>query len=177
MCEEFFILTDKCEFVPDEELEKVLEFNMRASAYVYNKALEFSIYRSNLVNEFGIGSKFKVNRSYTQDIVKSLKKQKPFLEKAESTCIQASTDRLIKAYEGYYNNRTGFPKFKSSKRNPVTSITLRNNDYKTKDGIKGSLRWEEDKFRLNKLGLIEVKHKRDIDGKIKEATIKKENGR
>ena len=177
MCEEFFILTDKCEFVPDEELEKVLEFNMRASAYVYNKTLEFSIYRSNLVNEFGIGSKFKVNRSYTQGIVKSLKKQKPFLKKADSTCIQASTDRLIKAYEGYYNNRTGFPKFKSSKRNPVTSITLRNNDYKTKDGIKGSLRWEEDKFRINKLGLIEVKHKRDIDGKIKEATIKKENGR
>ena len=82
MCEEFFILTDKCEFVPDEELEKVLEFNMRASAYVYNKALEFSIYRSNLVNEFGIGSKFKVNRSYTQDIVKTLKKQKPFFKKS-----------------------------------------------------------------------------------------------
>ena len=72
MCEEFFILTDKCEFVPDEELEKVLEFNMRASAYVYNKALEFSIYRSNLVNEFGIGSKFKVNRSSRKEMQKCI---------------------------------------------------------------------------------------------------------
>ena len=177
MCEEFFILTDKCEFIPDEELEKVFEFNMRASAYVYNKTLEFSIYRSNLVNEFAIGNKFKVNRSYTQDIVKTLKKQKPFLKKAESTCLQASTDRLIKAYEGYYNKKTGFPKFKSSKRNPVNSITLRNNNYKTKEGIKETLRWEKDKFRLNKIGYIKVKHKRNINGKIKEATIKKENGR
>ena len=177
MCEEFFILTYKCEFIPDEELEKVFEFNMRASAYVYNKTLEFSIYRSNLVNEFAIGNKFKVNRSYTQDIVKTLKKQKPFLKKAESTCLQASTDRLIKAYEGYYNKKTGFPKFKSSKRNPVNSITLRNNNYKTKEGIKETLRWEKDKFRLNKIGYIKVKHKRNINGKIKEATIKKENGR
>ena len=177
MCEEFFILTDKCEFIPDEELEKVFEFNMRASAYVYNKTLEFSIYRSNLVNEFAIGNKFKVNRSYTQDIVKTLKKQKPFLKKAESTCLQASTDRLIKAYEGYYNKKTGFPKFKSSKRNTVNSITLRNNNYKTKEGIKETLRWEKDKFRLNKIGYIKVKHKRNINGKIKEATIKKENGR
>ncbi|MEE0024963.1 RNA-guided endonuclease InsQ/TnpB family protein [Methanobrevibacter sp.] len=170
-------MTDKCEFIPDEELEKVFEFNMRASAYVYNKTLEFSIYRSNLVNEFAIGNKFKVNRSYTQDIVKTLKKQKPFLKKAESTCLQASTDRLIKAYEGYYNKKTGFPKFKSSKRNPVNSITLRNNNYKTKEGIKETLRWEKDKFRLNKIGYIKVKHKRNINGKIKEATIKKENGR
>ena len=46
MCEEFFILTDKCEFVPDEELEKVLEFNMRASAYVYNKTLGRLVYAS-----------------------------------------------------------------------------------------------------------------------------------
>ena len=30
------------------------------------------------------------------------------------------------------------------------------------------MRWEDGKFRLNKLGYIEVKHKRDIDGKIKE---------
>ena len=178
MCEKVFILTDKCEFVPDEELEKELEFNILASAYVFNKTLEYSIYRENLVKEFGIGKKTDVNRTYTQKIVKTLKKQKPFLEDAESTCIQASTDRVIKAYEGYYSGRTGFPKFKSRKKNPVTSITLRNNEYKTKKGKKGTLRWEnENKLRINKIGYIEVKHKRDIDGKIKEATIKKENGR
>jgi len=63
------------------------------------------------------------------------------------------------------------------KKNPVKSITLRNNEYKTKNGIKASIRWEDNKLRLNKLGYIEVKHKRDIDGKIKEATILKENGK
>ena len=176
MGEKFFILTDKCEFVPDEELERELEFNICACAYVFNKTLEFSIYRANLVKEFGIGTNIRVNRTYTQKIVKKLKKQKPFLEDAESTCLQASTDRLIKAYLGYYEGRTGFPQFKSRKKNPVQSITLRNNEYPTKEGVKGSLRWEDGKFRLNKLGYIEVKHKRDIDGKIKEATIIKENG-
>ena len=63
------------------------------------------------------------------------------------------------------------------KKNPVKSITLRNNEYKTKNGIKASIRWEDNKLRLNNLGYIEVKYKRDIDGKIKEATILKENGK
>jgi putative transposase len=158
-------------------MEQILWFNIRASAYVYNKTLEFNGYRENLVKEFGIGKKWKINRTYTQNTIKFLKKQKAFLKKAESTCLEASTDRLIKAYNGYYSHRTGYPNFKSQKRNPVTSITLRNNEYMTKDGIKGSIRWECNKLRLNKLGYIKVKYKRDIDGKIKEATILKENGK
>ena len=176
MCEKKFILTDKIEFVPDKELERALNFNLRATGYAFNKTLEASIYREILVNEFGVGTDCEVNRTYTQKVVKNLKQQKPFLKKADSTCIQASTDRLIKAYQGYYDKRTGHPKFKSLKKNPVKSITLRNNEYKTKDGIKGTLRWEENRFRLNKLGYIKVKHKRDINGKIKEATVIKENG-
>jgi putative transposase len=43
--------------------------------------------------------------------------------------------------------------------------------------MKSTLRWEGKRFRLNKLGYIEVKHKRDINGIIKEATILKENGK
>lgn len=177
MVDNVFNLTDKIEFVPDKDLEGELNFNLRAAGYVFNKTLEFSVYRENLVKEFRIGEKWKVGRNYTQKIVKNLKTQKPFLKKADSTCLQASTDRLIKAYEGYYNHRSGRPKFKSLKDNPVRSITLRNNEYPTRSGVKGSIRWENDKLRLNKLGFIKVKHKRDINGKIKEATILKENGR
>ena len=176
MCGKTFILTDKIEFFPDKDLERELNFNFRAAGYVFNKTLEASIYRENLVNEFGIGTECKVNRTYTQKIVKNLKKRKPFLKKAESTCLQASTDCLIKAYNGLYDHRTGPPKFKSLKKNPVRSITLRNNDYLTNEGMKSSLRWEENKFRLNKLGYVKVKYKRDIDGIIKEATIIKQNG-
>ena len=177
MCGKTFILTDKIEFFPDKDLERELNFNFRAAGYVFNKTLEASIYRENLVKEFGIGTQWEVNRTYTQKIVKNLKKQKPFLKKAESTCLQASTDRLIKAYNGFYTHRTGRPHFKSLKKNPVKSITLRNNEYPTKEWMKSSLRWEENLFRINKIGFIEVKYKRDIDGTIKEATIIKENGR
>jgi putative transposase len=177
MVDKSFILTDKIEFVPDKDLERELNFNLRATGYVFNKTLEYSFYRENLVKEFAIGNNCKVDRKYTQEIIKTLKKSKPFLKKAESTCIEASTDRLIKAYDGYYAGRTGRPKFKSLKKNPVRSITLRNNNYTTKDGIKGSIRWEGNKLRLNKLGYIKVKYKRDIDGKIKEATILKENSK
>ena len=63
MCDKTFILTDKVEFVPDEGMEKELWFNINASAFVYNKTLEYSIYRENFVKEFGIGNKFKVNRT------------------------------------------------------------------------------------------------------------------
>ena len=177
MSEKVFILTDKIEFVPDKDLEGDLNFNFRASGYVFNKTLEYSRYRENLVKEFGIGEKWRVDRTYTQEIVRTLKKQKPFLKKADSTCLQASTDRLIHSYNGFYDSRSGRPKQKSLKKNPVKSITFRNNEYSTKDGVKGSLRWEGNRFRLNKIGYIEVKYKRDIDGKIKEATVLKENGR
>ena len=177
MCGKTFILTDKIEFFPDKDLERELNFNFRAAGYVFNKTLEASIYRENLVKEFGIGTQWEVNRTYTQKIVKQLKRQKPFLKKAESTCLQASTDRLIKAYNGFYTHRTGRPHFKSLKKNPVMSITLRNNEYPTKEWMKSSLRWEGNLFRINKIGFIEVKYKRDIDGTIKEATIIKENGR
>lgn len=61
MCEKTFILTDKIEFIPDNELERKLEFNLRASGYVFNKTLEYSIYRENLVKEFNIGTQWKVN--------------------------------------------------------------------------------------------------------------------
>lgn len=175
MCGKTFILTDKIEFFPDKDLEGELNFNFRATGYVFNKTLEASIYRENLV-KLGICTESEVDRIYTQKILKNLKKQKPFLKKAESTCLQASTDRLIKAYNGFYDNRTGRPHFKSLKKNPVISITLRNNEYPTKEGMKSTLRWEENLFRINKLGYIKVKYKRDIDGKIKEATIIKENG-
>ena len=68
MCDKTFILT----------MEKELWFNINASAFVYNKTLEYSIYRENLVKEFAIGNKFKVNRTYTQKIVKTLKKHYSF---------------------------------------------------------------------------------------------------
>ncbi|MBQ2613364.1 MAG: hypothetical protein IJG19_05800 [Methanobrevibacter sp.] len=73
MVDEVFILTDKIEFIPDEDLEGELNFNLRATGYVFNKTLEYSIYRENLVREFNIGNNIKVNRNYTQKIVKNLK--------------------------------------------------------------------------------------------------------
>ena len=81
MCGKTFILTDKIEFFPDKDLERELNFNFRATGYVFNKTLEASIYRENLV-KFGIGTQWKVNRIYTQKIVKNLRKQKPFLKKS-----------------------------------------------------------------------------------------------
>ena len=56
MDDKVFILTDKIEFVPDKDLERELNFNLRAASYVFNKTLEYSIYRENLVKEFNIGT-------------------------------------------------------------------------------------------------------------------------
>ena len=93
-------------------------------------------------------------------------------------CLQASADRLIKAYGGYYDRRTGAPRFKKRKTNPVTSITLRNNFHDTKEGNVGAIRWlSENELRVTKLGKITVKHRKHIKGQIKEATLKYENGR
>jgi hypothetical protein len=59
MCGKTFILTDKIEFVPDKDLERELNFNFRATGYIFNKTLEASIYRENLVKEFGIGTEWE----------------------------------------------------------------------------------------------------------------------
>lgn len=76
MVDEAFILIDKNEFVPDKDLEGELNFNFRATGYVFNKTLEYSLYRENLVKEFAIGNNCKVNRKYTQEIIRTLKKSK-----------------------------------------------------------------------------------------------------
>jgi putative transposase len=77
MSNEVFILTDKCEFVLDEELKEVLEFNMHASAYVYNKTLEYKMEkRQTSHQQTRITSKSNIKETSTEKSKKQPLKRK-----------------------------------------------------------------------------------------------------
>lgn len=171
------IHTYRCRFYPKKEFEKVLFENINAASFVYNKCLEQSIYHYKLSKQYNIGKGPYINRKYFNTILKLLKNDYPFLKEADASCLQQSYERLIKAYERFFKIKGGYPKFKSIK-NPNKSFTLKNTTFKTKKGDKKStIRIENGKLRLNKLGYITLKDNRKITGNIKQVTIKYENNR
>ena len=101
--------------------------------------------------------------------IKELKKHYPFLQEVDSIALQESVERLYKAYDRSYKKQGGKPKFKS-KHNLVQSYTTK--------CINHNISVEENKIKLPKLGWVKFKVSRQVEGKIKTATISKhKNGK
>ncbi len=94
--------------------------------------------------------------------IKELKKYYPFLKEVDSIALQESVERLHKAYDRSYKKQDGQPKFKS-KHNLVQSYTKKCTNH--------NISVEENKIKLPKLGWIKFKASRQVEGKIKTATI------
>ena len=102
---------------------------------------------------------------YIKDI-KELKKHYPFLKEVDSVALQSSVENLNNAYNRYYKHLGGKPKFKS-KKNEVQS-------YKTKM-VNGNIKVLDKHIQLPKLGKVKFAKSREVEGKIKTATIRRAN--
>ena len=101
--------------------------------------------------------------------IKELKQNHPFLKEVDSISLQESVERLHRAYDRSYKKQGGRPKFKS-KHHLVQSYTTK--------CVNGNISIEENKVKLPKLGLVKLKVSRQVEGKIKTATITKhKNGK
>jgi putative transposase len=90
-----------------------------------------------------------------------LKKELTWLKEVDSTALQTTLKDLDSAYQKFFKEKKGYPKYKS-KKNSVQSYT-------SKMGIKV----EGNHIQLPKLGKVKFAKSREIEGRIIKATIRR----
>lgn len=93
----------------------------------------------------------------------SYKSEFAFLKEVDSLALANAQLQVKAAYKNFFNG-SGFPKFRSKKDNYQTYTT--NNQ-------KGSVRIEDNKIKLPKIGFVKIKLHREVIGLIKSVTISK----
>ncbi|MEG1135030.1 MAG: RNA-guided endonuclease TnpB family protein, partial [Cellulosilyticaceae bacterium] len=145
-----------------------------------NKAYKFRLYpnkeQQELINKTFGCTRFTFNRILGDAIeyYKETKKSKintpasykgefTFLKEVDSLALANAGLQVKVAYKNFFSGN-GFPKFRSKKDNYQTYTT--NNQ-------KGSVRIENGKIKLPKIGFVKVKSHREVIGLIKSVTISK----
>ena len=97
--------------------------------------------------------------------MKRLKEIYIWLKEADSISLQASLKNLDRAFQKFFKEHAGFPKFKSRKNRRQSYITKMTN---------GNIQIKAGKIRLPKLGWIKAHTSRMPEGRILNATVTKE---
>ena len=102
-----------------------------------------------------------------KEVIKSLpklKKHYEFLKEVDSIALQKSVENLADSYDRYYKKQNKQPRFKS-KKNPVQSYTTKHTN--------GNIAVIGNCIKLPKLGLVRFANSRKVNGKIINATIRR----
>lgn len=144
----------KFRLVPTKEQEIILSKTFGSCRFVYNHYLEKKI---DLYKSEG------KSMSYVEcaNDMKSLKSQHEWLKEIDAISLQQSLRDLDKAYKNFFKG-SGFPKFKSKHNH--------NQGYRTQM-VNDNIKIEDNKIKLPKIGWIEFKKHREIQGKILNVTV------
>ncbi|MED2737047.1 transposase [Bacillus toyonensis] len=170
------LLNYKFEIYPTEEQQHTLERWINICRQQYNSALldKQRYYKQNK-QDF---TRSELQKKQTLD-----KKIYNFLKEVPSQPLQEVFVRLEKAYKKFFKKDAGYPKIKSHKE--YRSITLTQFGmfkYKKKDGSYGTGRrmcslTKGGKLLISKLGAINIKWHRKLDGRVKQVVIKHQGNR
>ena len=157
----------KFRIYPDEEQKILLNKSFGCARFVYNYYLNLSIKDG-----------YKNSNAYIKDYVNELKYEYPFLTEIDSIIIRQSIFNLDNAYQRFFKNNFGTPKFKSKfdKNSYTTSAVYRN--YKDKKYCNIELDLTKKRIKLPKLKWLNIKGYRNlkyISGRIISATISRES--
>lgn len=147
----------KYRIYPNKEQQELINKHIGCCRYVYNLCLEKKI------NAYK-ASKKSISKFDLMKLLPTLKKESEtsFLKEVNSLSLQAAIVNLDKAYQKFFKENKGFPKFKS-KRNARQSFQIVQNTYVDFDKKKVFI----PKFREG----IKSRFHRSFDGKIKTSTI------
>ena len=156
---------------PDEDMVSVLEQNIGNHRFVWNKILErygelYNLFKSN-------GYPLNPNISNLNVILNMLKKEYSFLYESESSSLQQVCRDLNKAFNKFFKEGAGYPKFKSKKNN-TQSFRIQKN--------KENIKITNKRIRLAKIGYVHYRTSKKYknllkSSKINNITVKKENGK
>ena len=105
--------------------------------------------------------------SYVQcaNDMKKLKSELEWLKEVDSTALQSSLKDLDVAYQRFFKEHSGYPKFKSKKTHKFS--------YKTKC-VNRNIQYCNKYIKLPKLGMVKTKNKLVPQGRILNATVSQE---
>ena len=148
----------KFRLYPNKEQEFLIQKTFGCVRFVYNQCLAYKIdkYKSENVSL----SRFDMI-NYKNQV---LKKEYVWLKEVDKSALDNAVINLDSAYQKFFKEHKGFPKFKSKKNNRKS--------YKT--NITGSnieVNFDNRKIKLPKLKWVKTRGARRFEGKIKSATI------
>ena len=147
----------KFRIYPTKEQEVLIVKTIGCSRFVFN---HFLAKWNETYKETGKGSTYGVCSSE----LPNLKKELPQLKEVDSIAIQSSVKNLADAYSRFFKKQNNAPRFKS-KRNKVQSYTTKHTN--------GNIAIEGDKIKLPKLGLVRFAKSKEVEGRILNATIRR----
>lgn len=148
----------KYRIYPNKKQKEILAKTFGCCRFVYNHYLSkrIEMYKEN-----------KETFSYVQcaNDMKKLKSELEWLKEVDSTALQSSLKDLDSAYQKFFKEHSGFPKFKSKKTHRFS--------YKSKC-VNGNIQYLYKHIKLPKVGMIKTKNKLIPQGRILNATVSKE---
>ena len=140
---------------PNKKQKEIIAKTFGCCRFVYNKYLakRIEMYEQN-----------KETFSYVQcaNDMKKLKSELEWLKEVDSTALQSSLRDLDFAYQKFFKEHKGYPKFKSKK--------TRRCSYKS----RGNIQYCDRYVKLPKLGMVKTKNKLIPQGRIINATVSQE---
>jgi putative transposase len=104
------------------------------------------------------------NKYDTVKAIRLLKEHYPFLKEVDSISLQKSVENLADSYQRCYKKQNKAPRFKS-KKNKVQSYTTKQTN--------GNIAVLDQHIKLPKLGLVRYAKSREVDGRVINATIRR----
>ena len=148
----------KYRIYPNKTQQELIQKTFGCSRFVYNYFLDLKIREYN-DNKKSL-SYYDMSKLLTQ-----LKKENEWLKEPDKDSLQKSLKDLDNAYQKFFKEHTGFPKFKSKKD--------RHKSYRT-SCANNNIRFEDRRIKLPKLGYVKVRDKQIPQGRILNATISQE---
>ena len=161
----------KLRIFPDDDMAHVLEQNMGNARFIWNNMLSMYV---NLYMLFKFhGCPLYPNIRNFNAMLKILKQENVFLREGESTSQQQVFRDLVNAFNKFFKEGSGYPKFKS-KKNPKQSFRIQKNG--------NNIIITNRRIRLAKLGFVHYRtstqYKKLLkNSKINNITVKRENGK
>ena len=152
----------KYRIYPNKQQKELIQKTFGCVRFVYNQCLAYRIdkYKNEKVSLSRIDCNNYKNRI--------LKNEYEWLKEVDKFALDNAVINMDNAYENFFKENTGFPKFKSKHNNKKSYKT---NFNKTTAGGNIRIDFNKNKILLPKLKWIKVKLHREFDGKIKSAVI------
>lgn len=147
----------KFRLYPNKKQEILIAKTIGCSRFVFN---HFLAKWNNTYNETGKGlTYYTCSKQLTQ-----LKKEFIWLKEVDSIAVQSSLKHLSDSFTRFFKKQNKAPCFKS-KKNKVQSYTTKHTN--------GNIVIKANKIKLPKLGLVRFAKSREVDGRILNATVRR----